>query len=217
MKAAYDWIQQRVRAIKNSEGVAAIQNWLLGIGTLEVLEFIEPNEGKAIRMFQSVNDRGVPLSRMDIAKSLLIYYSNRFLNGELDQFISDQFGKAFQNYSVIKSLAAEDGYKIRLINRDIFREDDVFRYHYFAYNADGLGVSAPFDYNATSETVLKEFLKLTLKQLRNDTEKLKVFIKDYVDDLVNFFETFRSLIKATRIDKALYLLFVVGDWPCVTL
>ena len=35
-------------------------------------------------MFQSVNDRGVPLAKMDIAKSLLIYYSNRFLDGELD-------------------------------------------------------------------------------------------------------------------------------------
>lgn len=212
MQAAYDWIKQRVLAIKNLEGVAAIQNWLLCIGTLEVLEFIEPNEGKAIRMFQSVNDRGVPLSRMDIAKSLLIYYSNRFLDGELDRFISDRFGNAFGDYSVIKSLAAEEGYKIRLIDRDTFREDDVFRYHYFAYNADSLGVSTPFDYNTTSETVLKEFLKPTLKQLcKENTEKLKAIIQDYTDDLANFFKNFRSLIEATRTDKALYLLFVVGD------
>jgi len=211
MRSAYDWIQQRVREIKTSEGATAIQNWLLNIGALEVLEFIEPNEGKAIRMFQSVNDRGVPLSKMDIAKSLLIYYSNRFLNGELDHFISDRFGNAFRDYSVIKSLAAEDGYKIRLIDRNKFREDDVFRYHYFAYNADCLGLSAPFDYNATSETVLGVFLKPTLKQLRNDTGKLKALIQDYVDDLANFFQIFRSIIEATRTDKALYLLFVVND------
>lgn len=211
MKAAYDWIQQRVQEIKAQEGTATIQDWLLNIGTLEVLEFIESNEGKAIRMFQSVNDRGVPLSKMDIAKSLLIYYSNRFLNGELDYFISDRFGNAFRDYSVIKSLAAEDGYKIRLIVRDAFKEDDVFRYHYFAYNADDLGISTPFDYNATSETVLKDFLKPTLKELRSDTEKLKALIQGYVDDLANFFQTFRSIIEATRTDKLLYLLFVVGD------
>ena len=211
MKAAYDWIQKRVQEIKTLEGAAAIKNWLLGIGALEVLEFIEPDEGKAIRMFQSVNDRGVPLSRMDIAKSLLIYYSNRFLNGELDHFISDRFGNSFRDYSVIKSLAAEDGYKIRLIDRNTFKEDDVFRYHYFAYNADDLGISTPFDYNATSETVLEVFLKPTLKQLRSDTGKLKALIQDYVDDLANFFQTFRSIIEATRTDKALYLLFVVGD------
>lgn len=211
MKAAYDWIQKRVQEIKTSEGAAAIKNWLLDIGALEVLEFIEPDEGKAIRMFQSVNDRGVPLSKMDIAKSLLIYYSNRFLNGELDHFISDRFGNSFRDYSVIKSLAAEDGYKIRLIDRNTFKEDDVFRYHYFAYNADDLGISAPFDYNATSETVLEVFLKPTLKQLRSDTGKLKALIQDYVDDLANFFQTFRSIIEATRTDKALYLLFVVGD------
>ena len=211
MKAAYDWIQKRVQEIKTSEGVTAIQKWLLGIGNLEVLEFIEPNEGKAIRMFQSVNDRGVPLSRMDIAKSLLIYYSNRFLNGELDHFISDRFGNAFQDYSIIKSLSAEDGYKIRLIDRNTFKEDDVFRYHYFAYNADDLGVNISFDYNATSETILEAFLKPTLKQLRSDTGKLKALIENYVTDLANFFQTLRKIIEDTRTDKALYLLFVVGD------
>jgi hypothetical protein len=184
---------------------------LLNIGALEVLEFIEANEGKAIRMFQSVNDRGVPLSKMDITKSLLIYYSNRFLEGALDNFISEKFGNAFRDYSIIKGLAAEDGYKIRLIDRNVFREDDIFRYHYFAYNTERLDVSAPFDYNATSETVLEVFLKPVLKQLRNDTTKLKALIQDYVADLARFFAFFRSLIEATRTDKALYLLFVVGD------
>jgi hypothetical protein len=211
MKAAYDWIRQRVQAIKTSKGDAAIENWLFNIGNLEVLEFIEPDEGKAIRMFQSVNDRGVPLSKMDITKSLLIYYSNRFLNGELDHFISEQFGAAFRDYSLIKGLAAENGYKIRLIDRNTFREDDVFRYHYFAYNADCLDVSTPFDYNATSETVLQVFLKPALKEIRSDTAKLKALIQNYVTDLAKFFSVFRALIEETRTNRALYLLFVVGD------
>lgn len=86
---AHGWIRQRVKAIRDAGGESAIQKWLVNIGRLEVLEFIEAEEGKAIRMFQSVNDRGVPLSKMDIAKSLLIYYSNRFLAGELDEFVAD--------------------------------------------------------------------------------------------------------------------------------
>ena len=96
MKAAYEWIRERVFALKRAQGENAIQQWLLSIGNLEVLEFTEANEGKAIRMFQSVNDRGVPLSRMDIAKSLLIYYSNHFLDAELDQYVSEKFGDAFR-------------------------------------------------------------------------------------------------------------------------
>ncbi|GAA6792478.1 hypothetical protein BTM500_00940 [Helicobacter pylori] len=34
----------------------------------------EPDSGRAIRTFQSVNDRGVPLLLLDKLKSLLIYY-----------------------------------------------------------------------------------------------------------------------------------------------
>jgi hypothetical protein len=192
-------------------GETGITNWLINIGKLEVLEFIEPNEGKAIRMFQSVNDRGVPLSKMDIAKSLLIYNSNRFLNGKLDQFIADQFGAAFRDYSHVKGLATEDGYKIRHIDRIVFREDDVFRYHYFCYNPDNYNVNAEFDYTASSETVLETFLKPVLKQLRADRQLLETFIREYVSDLACFFSAFRSLIEEVRTDKALYLIFVVGD------
>jgi uncharacterized protein with ParB-like and HNH nuclease domain len=211
LKAAYDWIRQRIHAIKSADGENSIQNWLLNIGKLEVLEFIEPNEGKAIRMFQSVNDRGVPLSKMDIAKSLLIYYSNRFLDGELDHFIADQFGTAFRDYSSIKGLASENGYQIRVIDRNTFREDDVFRYHYFSFNTDKYNVGATFDYNATSETVLEFFLKPTLKLLRSDKTKLKTFIQEYVADLAQFFSAFWSLISEIKNDKNLYLLFVIGD------
>lgn len=89
---------------QGQQGQEAVRNWLLAISHLEVLEFTEANEGKAIRMFQSVNDRGVPLAKMDIAKSLLIYYSNRFLDGELDSMVSDSFGEAFRCFSRLKNL-----------------------------------------------------------------------------------------------------------------
>ncbi len=210
MKVAYDWIQQRVQSIKELKGVDIIQDLLSNIDSLEVLEFVEQNEGKAIRMFQSVNDRGISLSKMDIAKSLLIYYSNRFLNGELDNFISDQFGITFRNYSLIKGLAAENGYKIQVIDKIIFREDDIFRYHYFSYNTSRLDIKIPFDYDAKSETVL-EILKQVLKQLRNDEIKLREFIHDYVTDITAFSSSFRDLIKDTRKDKELYMIFVVGN------
>ena len=211
MKAAYEWIRDRVFALKRAQGENAIQQWLLSIGNLEVLEFTEANEGKAIRMFQSVNDRGVPLSRMDIAKSLLIYYSNHFLDAELDRYVSEKFGDAFRAYSRIKRLASESGYQVNLINRNNFREDDVFRYHYFAFNGDEHCSNAGFDYNATSETVLEGFLKPTLKMLRGNKDRLRAFILDYVSDLSDFFNQLLVLIEGTRSSKALYLVLVVGD------
>ena len=53
--------------------------FLKSIEKLEVMEFVENSEGDAIRIFQTVNDRGKPLSNMEKAKSLLIYFSNRYL------------------------------------------------------------------------------------------------------------------------------------------
>lgn len=209
--AAYQWIRHRVAAIKTQQGQAAIREWLLAISRLEVLEFTEGNEGKAIRMFQSVNDRGVPLAKMDIAKSLLIYYSNRFLEGELDALVSERFGEAFRCFSRLKKLAAEPGYQIRLINRDPFREDDVLRYHYFAFDGEKHDVESGADYSATSETVLESFLKPALKGMRNDRERLAAFIEDYVCDLERFFKGLLELAEATRSNRELYLLLVVQD------
>ena len=211
LSTAHQWIRHRVALIKEQEGQEAIKNWLLAISHLEVLEFTESNEGKAIRMFQSVNDRGVPLAKMDIAKSLLIYYSNRFLDGELDVLVSDRFGEAFRCFSRLKKLAAEPGYQIRLINRDPFREDDVLRYHYFAFDGEKHDVDSGADYSATSETVLESFLKPALKGMRNDRDRLAAFIEDYVCDLERFFKGLLELAQATRTNRELYLLMVVQD------
>jgi len=208
---AYQWIRQRISAIKEHQGQEAIKSWLLSISHLEVLEFTESNEGKAIRMFQSVNDRGVPLAKMDIAKSLLIYYSNRFLDGELDSMIADKFGEAFRSFSKLKKLAAEPGYQIRVINRDPFREDDILRYHYFAFNGEQHDVESGADYNATSETVLESFLKPALKAMRGEKERLVKFISDYVSDLEVFFKGLLGLAEAARSNRGLYLLLVVQD------
>ncbi len=97
MRKAYDRIRLRVKALLDKGGQDYIKEWLFCVSNMEVLQFVEPNEGKAIRMFQSVNDRGVPLAKMDIVKSLLVYHSNRYLQGELDAFISEQFGRAFRS------------------------------------------------------------------------------------------------------------------------
>ena len=71
LKNAYNHIQWRVQEIKNSNKE---NEFLEFVKQLEVMEFIESNAGKAIRIFQTVNDRGKLLSNVDKAKSLLIYY-----------------------------------------------------------------------------------------------------------------------------------------------
>jgi hypothetical protein len=212
LQKAYIRILHRVNALHENGGQDLLKRWLQCISKMEVMEFVEPDEGKAIRMFQSVNDRGVPLARMDIVKSLLVYYSNRYLNAKLDTHIAQQFGKAFRSFNRIKRLAREKGYEVDLIARDAFREDDVLRYHYLAFtDGSGAGVPAGGDYSATSDTVLDTFLKPALTRLRSDNVKLEAFVKFYTDDLTAFFAALEQLIEQTHVSLAHYLLWVVQD------
>ena len=209
--AAYEHIRLRVHALKAQSGANAVEAWLQALAEVEVLEFVEPNEGKAIRMFQSVNDRGVPLARTDIVKSLLVYYSNRYLGGELDSKVSIEFGKAFKAFSRIKTLSGEPGYAVRLIDRAAFSEDDVLRYHYFAFDGGPFGLISGADYNATSESVLETFLKPALQSLRQQPVLLRNFIENYCADLRAFFEALEMLLLGSRKDRSLYMVFVVQD------
>lgn len=206
----YNWIRTRAHSL-SAKGQETILAWLQCLSKLEVLEFIEPNEGKAIRMFQSVNDRGVPLAKMDIAKSLLVYYSNRYLDGELDNHIAQKFGQAFRCFSQIKKLGSEKGFAIKNVSRDTFREDDILRYHHLAFHTDVDGVIFGDDYSATTEAVLSRFLKPTLHRLRNAQDALRRFLKEYTDDLTSFFSALEETIRETRIDRSAYLFWVAQD------
>ncbi|EMH47543.1 hypothetical protein HMPREF1437_00732 [Helicobacter pylori HP116Bi] len=91
-----------------------------------LMRFEEPDPGKAIRTFQSVDDRGVSLLLLDKLKSLLIYYSTTFCDGKrgLDQFINDHFGEIFKIFAKIKKSD-----HISSVGGPNFDEGDIFRYH----------------------------------------------------------------------------------------
>ncbi|GHR93867.1 hypothetical protein VN0682_07850 [Helicobacter pylori] len=146
----------------------------------------EPDPGRAIRTFQSVNDRGVPLLLLDKLKSLLIYYSNTFCDGKmgLDQFINDHFGEIFKIFAKIKK-----SNHISSVGGSNFDEGDIFRYHAGSQKFDEI----PFlgHYEVSTENTYKQ-LKDKLKEVRKG--KLKSFIQSYVSDLKNFYQAFLDLL-----------------------
>ncbi|NLB30309.1 MAG: DUF262 domain-containing protein, partial [Alcaligenaceae bacterium] len=166
-----------------------------------------PTEGQAFAMYQMLNYRGTPIAKIDIAKSLLIFYSSHYLDRELNQFVALQFGKASQAFSHVKELASKPGYQIKHIERDGFQEDDVWRYHYCTFDATPFGVDA----GGNSESLLEDFLKPALQKLCTDPEKLKAFIEAYTEDLTQFFLGLETLVSNTRTDRGLYMLLVVQD------
>ncbi len=144
----------------------------------------EPDPGRAIRTFQSVNDRGVPLLLLDKLKSLLIYYSNTFCDGKrgLDQFINDHFGEIFKIFAKIKKsnhISSVGG----------SNEGDIFRYHAGSQKFDGISFLG--GYKTSTENTYKQ-LKDELKKVEKD--KLENFIRSYVSDLKNFYQAFLDLL-----------------------
>ncbi len=140
----------------------------------------EPDPGRAIRTFQSVNDRGVPLLLLDKLKSLLIYYSNTFCDGKrgLDQFINDHFGEIFKIFAKIKK-------------SNHISEGDIFRYHAGSQRFDGIEFLGHYK---TSTDNTYEKLKAELKKIKSTKSTLESFIQSYVSDLKNFYQAFLDLL-----------------------
>ncbi len=151
-----------------------------------LMRFEEPDPGRAIRTFQSVNDRGVPLLLLDKLKSLLIYYSNTFCDGKrgLDQFINDHFGEIFKIFAKIKK-----SNHISSVGGSNFDEGDIFRYHAGSQKFDGIEFLGHYE---TSTENTYEKLKDELKEIKKS--KLKSFIQSYVSDLKNFYQAFLDLL-----------------------
>lgn len=151
-----------------------------------LMRFEEPDPGKAIKTFQSVNDRGVPLLLLDKLRSLLIYYSNTFCDGKrgLDQFINDHFGEIFKIFAKIKksdhisSVGGPD-------------EGNIFRYHAGSQRFDGIEFLGHY---RTSTDNTYEKLKAELKKIKSTKSTLESFIQSYVSDLKNFYQAFLDLL-----------------------
>lgn len=128
----------------------------------------EPDPGRAIRTFQSVNDRGVSLLLLDKLKSLLIYYSNTFCDGKrgLDQFINDHFGEIFKIFAKIKKSD-----HISSVGGPKFDEGDIFRYHAGSQRFDGIEFLGHY---RTSTDNTYEKLKAELKKSKAPKAHWKV-------------------------------------------
>jgi hypothetical protein len=169
---------------------------------LEVMEFVENSEGDAIRIFQTVNDRGKILSNMEKAKSLLIYFSNRYLNKKLDDEINDQFSTMFEVYDDIKIVG--ERINVTLIKNKEFDEDSIMRYHFVSFSNE--------NYDPTAAYVLKH-LKTRLTQLRTgangDYSKIESFVLEYVKSLGAFFASLLSLLERAERVASYYKLFSI--------
>lgn len=177
--------------------------YLENIENLQIMEFVEDSEGDAIRIFQTVNDRGKPLTNMEKAKSLLVYFSNRYLEGKLDSQINNDFGKMFELYDQIKHTGLLNNIDLISGRYGEFNEDNIMRYHFVTFSTE--------DYDPTANYVL-EYLKRELKKYRKNEEsktQIQDFIENYVESLLEFFTSLNEIIQKTSVDKNYYKIFTI--------
>ncbi len=190
-------ILDKVSKLNNKEEVNERLEVLL---EMVLMRLEEPEPGRAIRTFQSVNDRGVPLLLLGKLKSLLIYYSNTFCDGKrgLDQFINDHFGEIFKIFAKIKK-----SNHIFSVGGPNFDEGDIFHYHAGSQKFDGIEF---LGYYHTKDTY--EQLKDNLKKVGKS--KLKSFIQSYVSDLKNFYQAFFDLLSEIDTNPTTFKIMLIN-------
>ena len=155
------------------------------IDRLQVLLYIVPSNAEAVRMFETVNDRGRPLTNLEKTKSILMYASYlvvddpQTLETRLSE-LNDHFSEIYRCFKDIeKVLRLPDAGKIQ-------------RYHHI-YFID------PEDSHKYMR-LLKERLMQKSREDREDCEK---FIRSYASSLRQAFDTMRDIARRRRDESAL--------------
>lgn len=176
------------------------QELLSTLDTMTLMWLEEKNSGRAIRMFQTVNDRGVPLLILDKLKALLILYSNKYCNGELDDTINERFGEIFitlmeiQEHKVAPSLAARDFQKAV--------EARLFTYH--ARGIEDIG-----DYRYGANETYKTIKNKLKRDIQENKEDIKTWIDWYSNDLLEFCRAFLRLLEKVETNTEAFKVFMI--------
>lgn len=176
------------------------KQFLRAIENLQILEFIEDDEGDAIRIFQTVNDRGKELSRMDKIKSLLFYFSNKYLDKKYDHIVNETFGEIFELYDNIKLIGEKLG--INIIASKLFNEDDILRYHHITFSNES--------YDPTVSQVMDNVKsKLMTFRKNKQFDELEKYLNSYLESLLKFTTAFNNVINKTKTENKYYKIFKI--------
>lgn len=124
----------------------------------------------SIRMFESINDRGMQLGYFDKIKSFFLYFSDKYLERVIDNDIQHTFDKIYKFF---------DNEDLKLgVNND----ETLLLYHY---------LSNPLFFDSWSYTKSTEKIFLDIKQFiykssQKNVSTGKKYIQNYLKDIDNF-------------------------------
>ena len=166
------------------------------IDRLQVMLYIVPSNAEAVRMFETVNDRGRPLTNLEKTKSILMYASYLVVGDAttLDTLLSELNDHFAEIYKCFKDI--EEGLGLR-------DAGEIQRYHHIFF----IG-------SKDSHKHMRVLKDLLMGKSREDPEDCERFIRSYASNLREAFETMRDIARRRRDGSALgntiERLFLVG-------
>jgi len=166
---------------------------------LQVLRFVTGSQSLAIKMFQTVNDRGKALSLLDKSKSFLMFYLTRYVQNDEDAFraVETAFSRVFDSYDAARDLALKHRVDYLISPQFRFSEDEFLRYAYHYGCNDFLsrfGLLSGYEYGITPERIFDRFVKGGCQELRERPEEMRAFILGWCEDLLAVAEALVRLL-----------------------
>lgn len=196
LRTARDYLEERLCEMDGEPPVLELAQTLLYQFEINVVEV--DDDAEAASIFESINDRGKPLSSLEKSKSFLMYMDDRSAVEEaLRTKINDRFGGIYRDLFVL-----EDGHG----RVDNFNEDTFQQFHWGFY--DGYDSDEYFNPLDT----LKERLYEAYRQ--GDHEYVSSTIDDYTESLREASEAFEKIFRpetweSDRVSKSLIRLFAL--------
>lgn len=193
---AYDYFQTEFEDLDTDVTVRELSERLRYDCKVNVVEI--DNDSEAASIFESINDRGKPLSSLDKTKSFLMYMDDRSSNrGALEEIINQRFGSIYRELFVLSNGHDRVG---------DFDEDSVQRFHWGIY--DGYD---PDEYFSSLDT-LKSRLRKSYRDGEYDTVQGE--IDEYTRNLREAASAFAALFhpsnRPSSVESALRRLLALG-------
>lgn len=169
------------------------------INDLEIILYDVDNDSDAVLIFETVNDRGKPLTNLEKTKSFLMHmvYLSTPKNVEIYlDCINQRFTNIFKWFEEIKNSTRGKN----------LREDDIQRYHFILFQKDlKKRVEASYNYM----DVFKDFVK---NLNRENSLKTLQYVLDYTEDLEKSFFKAKEIItysKDSQLGSLLHRIFIL--------
>ena len=158
------------------------------IDELQLIRYEVDSDADAIRIFETVNDRGRPLSNLEKTKSFLMHTS--YLGIDDDNAVAGTLNKLNGHFSrIYRHFEGVSGTKH--MERLRMDENDVHRYHFIDYISPGDDSSRPTD-------SLKDLIR---DMLRKDPEECVQYALTYAKDLETAFFAVKQITESYKEDE----------------